>query len=156
MRNVVVFDAADLSGESACWAGMLGATSLFAASFANASADDPIAAEVNRPAKVLVSTTVTEPTWARTTVIAGDVVDGVRAPKEGDGGGILVNGSITLCRTLIDAGLVDELHLMIHPIVVGHGRRLFADNSPQVPLTVATSETFPTGVLSVRFRTWEN
>lgn len=129
---------------------------VFDASFANAPADDPIAAEVNRPAKVLVSTTVTAPTWARTTVIAEDVVGSVHALKESDGGGILVNGSITLCRTLIDAGLVDELHLMIHPIVVGHGRRLFADNGPQVPLTVATSETFPTGVLSVRFRTQEN
>jgi dihydrofolate reductase len=128
---------------------------VFAASFANAPADDPVAAEVNRPAKVLVSSTVTDPSWARTTVIADDVIGGVRALKETDGSGILVNGSITLCRTLLEAALVDELHLMIHPIVVGHGRRLFADDGPQIPLKVASSETFPTGVLSVRFRTQE-
>ena len=126
---------------------------VFAASFADAPADDPVAASLNRPAKVLVSSTVTDPSWARTTVISGDVVDGVRALKETEGGSILINGSISLCQALFRAGLVDELHLMIHPIVVGHGRRLFSDEGPQIPLTVVSSETFPTGVLSVRFRT---
>ena len=126
---------------------------VFAASFANAAADDPVAASLNRPAKVLVSSTVTEPSWARTTVIGGDVVAGVRALKESDGGSILINGSIQLCQALFRAGLVEELHLLIHPIVVGHGRRLFEDNGPQLPLSVVSSETFPTGVLSVRYRT---
>jgi dihydrofolate reductase len=125
---------------------------VFAESFANAPADDPIAAEVNRPAKVLVSTTVTDPTWARTTVIRDDVVGQVRALKDHPGAGILVNGSISLCRTLLEAGLVDELHLMIHPIVVGHGQRLFPESGPQIPLAVASSELFPTWVLSVRYR----
>ena len=125
---------------------------VFAESFANAPADDPVAAIVNRPAKVLVSSTVTEPQWARTTVIADDLVDRVRALKAEPGRGILVNGSITLCRALLAAGLVDELHLFIHPIVVGHGRRLFADDGPQVPLAVTGSELFPTGTWSVRYR----
>jgi dihydrofolate reductase len=126
---------------------------VFAASFANAPAEDPVAAEVNRPAKVLVSSTVTDPAWARTTVISGDVVDGVRALKQQPGGAILVNGSIRLSQTLLEAGLVDELHLFIHPIVVGHGQRLFAEQGPQLPLAVAHSEVFPTGVISIRYRT---
>lgn len=125
---------------------------VFAQSFANAPADDPVAAEVNRPAKVLVSSTVTEPTWARTTVIDGDVVDRVRRLKEEPGAAILVNGSIRLSRTLLDAGLADEVHLFIHPIVVGRGQRLFREDGPQIPLAVVTSEVFPTGVLSVRYR----
>ena len=125
---------------------------VFADTFANAPADDAIAAELNRPAKVLVSSTVTEPTWDRTTVIADDVVDQVRALKEAPGSNILVNGSIQLSQTLLAAGLVDELHLFIHPIVVGHGRRLFPEQGSQLPLTVASSEVFPTGVWSVRFR----
>jgi dihydrofolate reductase len=125
---------------------------VFAASFANAPADDAIAAELNRPAKVLVSATVTEPSWARTTVIADDVVGQVRALKDGPGSNILVNGSIQLSQTLLAAGLVDELHLFIHPIVVGRGRRLFPDSGSQIPLEVASSEVFPTGVWSVRFR----
>ena len=124
---------------------------VFAESFANAPDDDPIAAAVNRPAKVLVSTTVTDPTWARTTVIGHDIADQVRALKEQPGSGIFINGSISVTQTLLAAGLVDELHLFIHPIVVGTGRRLLADNGPQVSLTVASSDTFPTGVLSVRY-----
>lgn len=125
---------------------------VFAESFANAPADDAIAAELNRPAKVLVSSTVTEPSWNRTTVIAHDLVGQVRALKDGPGGSILVNGSIRLSQTLLDAGLVDELHLLIHPIVVGRGRRLFPDQGVQIPFTVASSEVFPTGVWSVRLR----
>jgi dihydrofolate reductase len=125
---------------------------VFAESFADAPDDDPIAAALNRPAKVLVSTTVTDPQWARTTVIRDDVIAQVRQLKDGPGSGILVNGSISLCQALLAAGLVDELHLMIHPIVVGHGRRLFAEQGLQVPLEVAHNEVFPTGVWNVRFR----
>jgi dihydrofolate reductase len=125
---------------------------VFAQSFAGAPADDPVAAEVNRPAKVLVSSTVTDPTWTRTTVVDGDVVDQIARLKEQPGSGILVNGSIRLCRTLLGAGLVDEVHLFVHPIVVGHGRRLFAEDGPQVPLALTASEVFPTGVLSLRYR----
>ncbi len=129
---------------------------VFAHSFANAPADDPVAAEVNRPAKVLVSATVTEPSWARTTVINGDVVDQVRRLKEQRGAAILVNGSIRLSRTLLDAGLADEVHLFIHPIVVGHGQRLFQEDGPRIPLAIAASDVFPTGVLSVRYRVVTN
>ncbi len=125
---------------------------VFASSFAGAPADDPVAAEVNRPAKVLVSATVTDPSWARTTVISDDIVTQIKYLKDQPGQHILVNGSITLSRTLLEAGLADELHLFIHPVVVGTGRRLFPEAGPRTPLAVTSSEVFPTGVLSVRYR----
>jgi len=126
---------------------------VFAESFADAPADDPVAAELTRPAKVVVSSTIGEPRWAKTTVLRGDVVTGVRALKDQPGSAILVNGSISLARTLLRAGLVDELHLLIHPTVVGRGERLFEADGPQIPLEVASSEVLSRGVLSVRYRT---
>jgi dihydrofolate reductase len=125
---------------------------VFASSFADAPADDPVAAEVNRPAKVLVSSTVTDPSWARTTIIRDDPVGQIQHLKDQSGKDILVNGSITLSRTLLEAGLADELHLFIHPVVVGTGRRLFPETGPSIPLAVTSSEVFPTGVLSLRYR----
>jgi dihydrofolate reductase len=118
----------------------------FAKAFANAPDDAPGAALMNRPEKVVASNTLTDPAWRKTTVLAGDVVDGVTKLKDQPGGDILTTGSITLARTLLRAGLVDELALFIHPIVVGHGRRLFEDNGPTVELTLTSSSTFATGV----------
>lgn len=69
---------------------------VFAESFADAPADDPVAAELTRPAKVVVSSTIGEPKWAKTTVLRGDVVTGVRALRDQPGSAILVNGNISL------------------------------------------------------------
>jgi dihydrofolate reductase len=126
---------------------------VFAASFAGAPADDPVAAELNRPAKVVVSSTLQDPIWARTTVISEDVVAGVTELKAGDGAGILVNGSLSLSRALLRAGLVDQLQLYIHPIVVGAGQRLFDSDLPRIPLTLARSEPLPNGVIDAVYRT---
>jgi len=119
----------------------------FAGAFADAPADDHVAAQMNRPAKVLVSTTVTEPAWANTTVIGTDVEGGVAQLKAKPGAGILTTGSTRLVRTLLRAGLVDELVLMIHPIVVGAGERLFEADGVNVPLSLLDSTTFRTGVI---------
>jgi dihydrofolate reductase len=118
----------------------------YAGAFASAPADDQVAAQMNRPDKVVVSNTLTDPAWAKTTVLSGDIVAGVTELKQRPGQAILITGSITLSRALLRAGLVDELSLLIHPIVAGKGARLFEDDGPQVPLSLAHSATFASGV----------
>jgi dihydrofolate reductase len=114
----------------------------FAGAFADAPADDPVAAQLNRPEKVVVSTTLRDPSWGPVTVLDGDVVAGVQALKGRPGGAILTTGSVSLVRTLLAAGLVDELQLMIHPLAVGSGRRLFEESGPRVPLALARADVF--------------
>src|SRR5918997_628498 len=91
--------------------------------------DDPtgISAYLDRVQKYVVSSTLTEPGWQHTTVLDGDPVERVRELKQQQGADIVVTGSITLCHTLIDAGLVDEYRLFTYPAVQGRGRRLFPD-----------------------------
>jgi len=123
----------------------------FAGAFANAPADDHVAAQMNRPAKVVVSATRTEPGWANSTVLSGDVVAGIGELKARPGKDILTTGSTRLVRTMLRAGLVDELSLLVHPIVVGKGQRLFDDDGETVPLTLVGSTTFATGVVHLRY-----
>jgi dihydrofolate reductase len=106
----------------------------YAGAFANAPADDAVAAQMNKPAKVVVSKTLHELAWQNSTRLGADVAAEVAALKQRSGGDILVTGSITLARTLLRAGLVDELNLLIHPIVVGTGQRLFEADGVQLPL----------------------
>lgn len=124
----------------------------FAGVFASAPADDPVAAQMNKPVKVVVSSSLRDPVWAGTTVLDGDAVAGVRALKEQPGAGILVTGSISLTRTLLRAGLVDELHLLVHPIVVGAGERLFETDGPQIPLSLISSQPLSSGVTNNKYR----
>jgi dihydrofolate reductase len=107
---------------------------------------------MNKPAKVVVSKTLHDLTWQNSTLLEGDVVEQVAELKRQPGGAILVTGSITLVRTLLRAGLVDELSLLVHPIVVGSGQRLFEDDGPQIPLELVDSKTFSTGVIHRRYR----
>jgi dihydrofolate reductase len=84
--------------------------------------------------KYVVSTTLQEPAWNNSTVIAGDVADRIAELRRGPGGDILVNGSMQLVRTLIEHHLVDEYRLMVFPVVLGAGRRLFADPTDSAAL----------------------
>lgn len=156
------FPYADEELHRAMWAGgaetdtmLLGRVTyeVFAGAFATAPADDPIAAQLNKLAKVVVSSSLRDPAWAGTTVLDGDVVGKVRALKERPGAGILVTGSITLTRALLRAGLVDELHLLVHPIVVGAGERLFETDGPQIRLSLVSSEALGSGVTVAKYRT---
>ena len=124
----------------------------YAGAFANAPDDDPVAAQMNRPAKVVVSNTLRDLEWQNSTPLPGDVVEQVTKLKEEPGGAILTTGSITLVRTLLRAGLVDELSLLVHPIVVGTGRRLFEDDGPQVRLEFVDCKVFSTGVVHQVYR----
>ena len=124
----------------------------FAGVFATAPADDPVASVLNRFRKVVVSSSLQDPAWANTTVLDGDLVDTVRAMKEEPGENIFVNGSISVVRALLQARLVDEIYLLVHPIVVGAGERLFSADGPWIPLELASSEVLSTGVLSTTYR----
>jgi dihydrofolate reductase len=126
----------------------------YAGAFANAPADDPVAAQMNRPAKVVVSKTLGDLEWTNSTLLAGDdIADGVAKLKQRPGAAILTTGSTRLARTLLRAGLVDELSLLVHPIVVGTGQRLFEDEGPRLPLELVTCTALSTGVVHAVYRT---
>jgi dihydrofolate reductase len=116
----------------------------FAAYWPNADPEDPITGVMNDARKYVVSDTLTEATWENSSVIAGDVAAELTRLKADTRLG--TTGSATLVRWMLERGLVDELHLLVHPIVVGHGKKLFADGAT-VPLKLVSSTTFDTGVL---------
>ena len=116
----------------------------FAGYWPTADPDDPITGVMNGARKYVVSNTLTEATWQNSSVITGDVAAELTKLKADTRLG--TTGSATLVRWLLEQGLVDELHLLVHPIVVGHGKKLFADGAT-VPLKLVSSTTFDTGVL---------
>jgi dihydrofolate reductase len=101
----------------------------------------------NNMPKYVVSSTLTEPEWNNSTVIApGDLAGEVSRLKEEVDGDIVVHGSAQLAQALIEHGLVDELRLMVFPVVLGAGKRLFGDTSDKKPLRLADSKTVGDGV----------
>lgn len=119
----------------------------FAGFWPNQSSDDPFAAQMNGTQKYVVSNTLRSADWQNTTIISGDITGQLSALKEQEGKSISIVGSMTLTRTLLRDGLLDELHLLVHPIVVGKGKRLFPEEFEQIPLKLASSRTLSTGVL---------
>jgi len=101
---------------------------------------------MNGMPKVVVSSTLTDPEWDNTTVLKGDVVDGVTELKRQGGGPILVAGSKTLVHTLLDHDLVDELRLMVFPVTIGAGLRVFPDTIRKTAWSRTDGVTFPSGV----------
>lgn len=93
--------------------------------------------KMNAMPKVVVSTTLTDPTWKNTTVAEGDLPSTVAALQEEYAGDILVSGSATLIESLREHDLVDEYRLMVHPVVLGKGKRLFKEGSTPVDLALA-------------------
>jgi dihydrofolate reductase len=110
--------------------------------------EDPtgITAYLNQVQKYVVSSSLTDPQWEPTTVLPGDPVPAVRALKEQPGRDIVVTGSITLCHTLVAAGLVDEYRLFTYPVVQGRGRRLFPDGYEAPRLRLLDTRAFRNGV----------
>jgi dihydrofolate reductase len=106
---------------------------------------NPIAAALNTLPKYVVSTTLTNPQWTGTTVICADVAAAVGELKARPGGELQVHGSGALTRWLLDNDLVDEMNLLIVPVVVGQGTRLFPDSGPDAALDLVESRAFPTG-----------
>jgi dihydrofolate reductase len=109
---------------------------------------------MNNTPKLVASTTLTSADWTGSTLLAGDVATALTALKQDPdlpAGNITITGSATLVRSLVSAGVIDELHLMVCPIVVGSGKRLFTD-AGRTPLRLAGSETFPTGVAHLTYQ----
>ena len=100
--------------------------------------------------KIVVSNQKLAFTWRNSEQLEGDLVEAVTALKNAPGGSnIAMSGSVSIVRQLLAAGLLDELHLLVHPIAVRKGMRLFDEGETSVPLTLISSETFKTGVLNL-------
>jgi dihydrofolate reductase len=105
-----------------------------------------IAAALNTRPKYVASTTLTDPQWADTTVLSGDVAAAISELKAKPAGELQVHGSGNLTRWLLDNDLVDEMNLLIVPVVVGQGTRLFPATGPDIALDLVDSRAFPKGV----------
>ncbi len=116
--------------------------------------DVPFASHINGIAKYVLAHESFEPVWQNTTVLSGaddaDVAEQVRKLKDSAGGDIAMSGCATTVRWLIAQGLLDELALLVHPIAVGSGQRLFQDTGT-VPLRLLESRVLSTGVMLVRY-----
>ncbi|WP_327327653.1 dihydrofolate reductase family protein [Streptomyces sp. NBC_01210] len=108
---------------------------------------------LNTVSKYVVSRTLRDPHWEHTTVLRGALRAEVESLKSVPGRDIVVTGSISLVRDLISAGLVDEYRLFVYPVVLGHGRRLFADTSEIAKLRLVETRPFGSGVVLLRYRT---
>jgi dihydrofolate reductase len=121
---------------------------IFAAYWPNASAEEQVIAEpLNTKPKYVASRTLTEPEWQNSSVLQGEVANAVTALKQEDGGDLHVIGSTELVQTLIEHGLVDELRLMVDPVVLGGGKRIWRDDGVLRSLRLVESETTPSGAI---------
>jgi dihydrofolate reductase len=125
----------------------------FARHMPNQPAEDPVAGPMNEWRKYVVSTSLAEPLdWQNSTLIGGDVPSEIAKLKQGTGKDIQVMGSGDLVQTLIRHDLVDEYRLMIHPLVLGTGKRLFRDETPLMRFRLVDSSASGTGVLLLTYR----
>jgi dihydrofolate reductase len=115
--------------------------------------ENPVAARMNGVRKYVVSTTLEEPLeWENSTLIGDNIAEEISKLKEQPGKDISISGSPTLVRSLLEEDLLDELRLMVHPIVVGSGKRLFEDGGDQKALQLVDSKIFSTGVLYLSYQ----
>jgi dihydrofolate reductase len=124
----------------------------FAASWPERGSEVPNADWMNKTRKYVASRTLESPEWNNSVVIDGDVAEAVERLKQEDGKDILVNGSGELVRTLMRDHLLDELRLLVHPIVVGSGTRLFGSESDPAVLALADSRVYDNGVIGLTYR----
>ncbi len=126
---------------------------IFAAFWPTAPEDDPIAKKLNSIPKYVVSTTLNKVEWNNSTLIKGDLAEEVAKLKQQPGSGTLsVTGSGKLAQTLMQHNLVDEYDLWIHPIVLGSGKRLFADRIAPINLKLVGTKTTGTGVVILTYQ----
>jgi dihydrofolate reductase len=112
---------------------------------------EPFASFINGVQKFVVTSTIPEVTWAHTTTINGGLLDALAQLKQRSGGDIGIHGSIALTQSLLVSGLVDELQLVVAPVLQGRGRRLFAEGTPR-QLVLTGSVTSPSGALLLDYQ----
>jgi dihydrofolate reductase len=110
------------------------------------SRDGEFADKFNQMPKYVVSSTLTDPEWTNSTVLGGDLAEQVSKLKGEHDGDIYVHGSCQLVQGLLEADLVDQLNLMVFPVVLGDGKRLFGETSDRRPLRLSDSKTVGDGV----------
>lgn len=114
--------------------------------------EGPLADKYNSMPKYVVSSTLTDPGWTNTTVLSGNLADEVERLKGGVDGDISVAGSIRLARSLFALDLVDELHLMQFPVILGYGQRLWGDTPDKTDWDLIRSTVYGAGVLVTELR----
>jgi dihydrofolate reductase len=115
------------------------------------SREGEFADKFNNMPKYVVSSKLDQPEWNNTTVLKGDVVEAVRTLKREQDGNVVVHGSRQLAQTLLEHDLVDELRLMVFPIVLGRGKRLFDETRDKKRLKLVESRTVGDGVVILRY-----
>jgi dihydrofolate reductase len=113
--------------------------------------DDPGAPFMNESPKYVVSGTLQDATWNNSTLLGGYDADAIRSLKNQIDGSIYVSGSGTLVRAMLDDGLVDELHLFVFPLVLGSGKRLFADGGASTKLALTASDAYSSGAVHLAY-----
>jgi dihydrofolate reductase len=108
--------------------------------------NNPIAGPLNARPKYVASNTLTDPQWANTTVLSGDIAAAVGELKAKPGGELEVHGSGALIRWLLDNQLVDEITLLVYPVVIGQGTRLFPATGPDTALDLVDTRSTPKGI----------
>jgi dihydrofolate reductase len=111
---------------------------------------DPFGDVMNAPEKYVVSKTLEKPIWRNTTIIRGDVVEAVRAIKAKPGKTIMTDGSSQLVHTLLAHDLVDEIHMLLYPLALGGGKRLFPEGS-LARFTLKEAQPYPSGVVGLHY-----
>ena len=114
--------------------------------------NDGTGAFMNSVPKFVVSTTLDAVEWQNSALLEGDVAEEVARLKQEPGKNILIPGSATLVGSLLRHGLLDELGLMVCPVLVGRGKRLFEDGGGGVPMTLVSTKTLTNGVLNLTYR----
>jgi dihydrofolate reductase len=114
--------------------------------------DEVVARQLNNLPKHIVSRTLRSPEWANSSVIDGDVVEAVKALKDRPGGELQVHGSAQLVQTLTQHNLVDEYRLLVFPVVLGTGKRLFGDGTVPTAFKTVENRTTSTGVVALTLR----
>ncbi|MER6945897.1 dihydrofolate reductase family protein [Nonomuraea sp. NPDC000554] len=125
---------------------------IFASAWPLAEAGDPIGERMNSLPKYVASRTLHTVSWQNSTLLTGDVAEAVRDLKRGEGGEIQVHGSGKLIQTLVEHDLVDEFHLLVFPVLIGSGKRLFAEGTMPVGLKLVDTTTSSAGVVVSTYR----
>lgn len=116
------------------------------------SNDEPFASFINNTPKYVVSTTLDKVDWQNSTLLKGDLTEEINKLKQQDGKQISVTGSPTLVRSLLQADLLDELILMIHPVIAGAGKRLFDGDNSLKRMKLTDSKTTSTGIVIATYQ----